>query len=325
MNEEKENIEEKENDTNAEHEGDIGTDDTNIEHEEEIYTSDTQDSADTSETADITEITEIQNPDTGDLPYDNTAEADKRRTKLKTIIISSVCLLLLIAAIVCRVLVKQHIDNVNAANEVVNMINDIGEVFATDESNEKITAACVAFNSLTDKQKSYVTNIDVLASAQRDYESKKADLDLTLLASELKTNSELCQAFFSDYSGVWYNAIYRKKDKYNNGDFSDFNNALQAFQASDTYTSAQTTLNTINKSIVNKLSELKNSPPSDTEAYEAVKNLYAAYQQMYELASHPEGSYNSYTSEVQRLNGNYKSAYANLTIAMPTLGLADGQ
>lgn len=271
-------------------------------------------------------VQEGQSMDTDIVPSELTSQENisndsKHRFNTKTVIILSICALVLIVAVLLGIGFKLHSNNVKAANNVVSMINDIGEIFATDETNEKITAAYNAYDALTDKQKKYVSNIGTLTDAKKTYDTKKADLNLVVLATALKSNAELCQAFFSDYAGVWYNAIYRKTDKYNNGDFSDFNNALRAFQSSDTYTNAQATLNTLNKTILNTLSELKEAPPSDTEAYDAIKNVYAAYQPMYELAVNPEGSYNSYTSEVQRLNGNYKSAYATLTIAMPTLAL----
>lgn len=299
---------------------------TFTENESEVKNPETVENSTVIEEQSIQAVQETQSLDTDIIPseipsQENTASTAKRRLSAKIVIILSICALILILAVLCGIGLKLHSDNVKAANNVVSMINDIGEIFATDETNEKITAAYNAYDALTDNQKKYVSNIDVLTEAKKTYNTKKADLNLVVLATALKSNAELCQAFFSDYAGVWYNAIYRKTDKYNNGDFSDFNNALRAFQSSDTYTNAQTTLNTLNKTILNTLSELKESPPSDAEAYDAIKNVYAAYQPMYELTINPEGSYNSYTSEVQRLNGNYKSAYATLTTAMPTLAL----
>ena len=239
---------------------------------------------------------------------------------VKKTIILAVCIVAVVGIICIGLTFKHYKDNVDAANNVINIINDIGEVFATSECENKINSAFQAYNSLTNKQKSYVSNIDILTAADKTYKTKEADLNMIVLATSLKNNAELCQAFFSDYSGVWYNAIYRKTDEYNKGDFSDFNNALRAFQSSDTYVTATTTLNTLNKTIVNTWAKLKDAPVSDTETLQALKDVYTAYQPLYSLATNPEGSYKSYTAEVQRLNGNYKTAYAALVTAMPSLG-----
>ncbi|MCI5892238.1 MAG: zinc ribbon domain-containing protein [Clostridiales bacterium] len=267
--------------------------------------------------SDNIEITEFFEPN--ESPIIDVNSKKKIGFTVKKGIVLAVCVLALGSVIFGGLKIKQYYDNVNAANTVINMINDIGEVTASPESADKIYNASQAYNALTDTQKSYVSNIDTLTNANKTYETKKSSLNMIVLATALKSNAELCQAFFSDYSSVWYNAIWRKTDKYNNGDFSDFNNALKAFQSSDTYTNAQKTLSTINKTILNTWKEIKDAPIEDAETYQALKDVYTAYQPMYTLAISPQGSYNSYTAEVQRLNSNYKTAYAALTAVMPSL------
>lgn len=59
---------------------------------------------------------------------------------------------------------------------------------------------------------------------------------------------------------VWYNAIYGKYDEYYKGDYSDFNNALKAFNSTITTSSAQTKLKKSNETIYNSYTNLKNVP-----------------------------------------------------------------
>lgn len=243
----------------------------------------------------------------------------KKFINLKFGLAAAASIVLISVAVIGGIKFINYKNDMSAATEVVNLINDIGSVAADNNSADKIYKASLAYKDLTEKQKGYVDNIEVLNDANKTYEIKKAKSNMITLATSLKSNSELCQAFFSDYSSVWYNAIYHKTDEYNNGDFSDFNNALSAFQVSSTYTSAQKTLNMYNTIITSTWQLLKNVPNADAEMFEAIKNLYTAYQPMYSLAIKPQGSYKSYTAEVQRLNGNYKTAYAALVAVMPEI------
>ena len=251
-------------------------------------------------------------------PIENTNVSEKKNIK-RRIILSAVILCLLAVSTLGIIKLKQHKDNINAANSVIEMINNIGEVSVSPEIENKINTASQAYDNLSDKQKQYVSNFNQLKKAKETYKKKDAELKMVILATTCKSAGEMCQAFFSDYSAVWYNAIYRKKDEYNNGDFSDFNKALLAFSTSSTYISASATLNTLNKTIVNTWADLKDSSVENSETYQALKNLYTAYKPMYDLATTPNGSYNSYTKETQDMNSAYKSAYAALTVAMPAI------
>lgn len=243
------------------------------------------------------------------------------RKKNKAVIISAVVagVILITGLSVGGFKYKQISDNKKAADFVIHLIDDIGEVSANETSANKIYDASQAYNSLSEEQKKYVTNEATLSKANQEYEINKATLNLSVLALYLKNNSELCQAFFSDYTSVWYNAIYRKTDEYNNGDFSDFNNALTAFASSNTYTSAQKTLNDTNNKILKTWKETINIPQNKQELYNAIKNLYTAYQPLYSLATKPQGSYISYKEETKRLSAAYKTAYASLAAVMPEI------
>ena len=67
-----------------------------------------------------------------------------------------------------------------AADAVIALINDIGTVEATDESNSKIVNAETAYSLLTADQKALVSNYETLKAARAEYErlvADKADLE----------------------------------------------------------------------------------------------------------------------------------------------------
>lgn len=78
-----------------------------------------------------------------------------------------------------------------AAMEVIKLINQIGKVTATDACKAKIDAAQAAYAQLTDAQKAFVTNYDVLTQAETKYEEElqkkedkaKADAVIDLINS----------------------------------------------------------------------------------------------------------------------------------------------
>lgn len=273
-----------------------------------------------------TENVEILTPEIINSENQSTDFTENNKTvkfDTKKIIILCVVIIVLFSAILGGIKFKQHKDNINAANNVINMINNIGEISATDEVGKKINTASSAYAALTDTQKSYVSNLDILTNAVESYGIKIAEVRMKLLASSLKSNANLCQAFFSDYSRVWYNAIYHKTDEYNNGDFSDFNKALLAFQQSDTYKNGIDSLNKLNKMITETWTSIKDTSINTTGEFNALKEVYTAYLPMYALATNPEGSYNSYTAEVIRLNTAYKTAYTSLAVIMPEINTLD--
>lgn len=59
----------------------------------------------------------------------------------------------------------------NKAAEVMKLIDAIGDVELTDECIEKINAAIDAYDALTDKQQSYVENVDDMYAAEDKYYS----------------------------------------------------------------------------------------------------------------------------------------------------------
>ena len=94
----------------------------------------------------------------------------------------------------------QGLKDQKAANEVKALIDDIGEVTATDECKEKIDAARTAFDSLSDDQQALVTNYAALTAAEKAYADQAAAnavIDLIDSIGEV-TNTHECEAKISE-------------------------------------------------------------------------------------------------------------------------------
>lgn len=68
-----------------------------------------------------------------------------------------------------KVLTAQGTDE-NAIEEVINLIDEIGEVVASDDCKAKIDAARAAYDKLNDQEKANVTNYQKLVDAEKKYE-----------------------------------------------------------------------------------------------------------------------------------------------------------
>ena len=247
---------------------------------------------------------------------------ENKKNNIKKYIIPISCIILVVCAIVFGGFkFKQYRTDKTAAGKVIAMINDIGEITVSDDFENQLKSISEAYTSLTEKQQTYVTNYEAFTKTQDTFLAQKSkNANMKIRVRSRKNAGELCQSFFSDYSGVWYNAIYEKSDEYNKGDFSDFNNALLSFQLSDTYTEGIDILKNFNTTITDTWSKLKDqlSGDDDKETYKVLKDLYAAYKPMYDMATTPKGSYNSYTSETQQLESTYNGAYAAMLSEIPS-------
>ncbi|MBQ7596478.1 MAG: hypothetical protein IJU45_07430, partial [Clostridia bacterium] len=76
--------------------------------------------------------------------------------------------------------------DLNAANDVIDLIDTIGTVEYTDECKEKIDAAKAAYNNLTAEQKELVTNYTTLTAAESTYALVEAKAQLTSAINEAK-------------------------------------------------------------------------------------------------------------------------------------------
>lgn len=82
---------------------------------------------------------------------------------------------------------EEKIVDIKAANEVIALIEGIGEVANTDESSAKIHAARDGYNALSQNQKALVSNFETLTKAESDYVDLVMDALLELLDFENPT------------------------------------------------------------------------------------------------------------------------------------------
>ena len=107
------------------------------------------------------------------------------------------------------------------ADPVVAKINAIGKVEYTDACKNKIDAANTAYNALTADQKTLVTNLDVLTTAQQTYDNLKAAAE-KLAADKAKADPVIAK--INAIGKVEY--TYACKDK-----IDEANNAYNALTA----------------------------------------------------------------------------------------------
>ncbi len=70
---------------------------------------------------------------------------------------------------------KVMLDKASVAQNVINMINAIGTVEATEDSRKLIYDARMAYESLSDELKAMVTNVDILTAAEKSFAKASAD------------------------------------------------------------------------------------------------------------------------------------------------------
>lgn len=77
----------------------------------------------------------------------------------------------------------EALENKAKANEVIDLINAIGEVDGSPESLERIRRARAAYDSLNDEQKALVTNYDSLLQAEKTYDELTHPVNYPLIIS----------------------------------------------------------------------------------------------------------------------------------------------
>ena len=108
-----------------------------------------------------------------------------------------------------------------AANPVIAKINAIGKVEYTEACKDKIDDASDAYEALTDDQKAFVTNLDVLTTAQQTYDDLKAAAEK--LAAD-KTKADAVIAKITAIGKVEYTDACKDK-------IDEANNAYNALNA----------------------------------------------------------------------------------------------
>ena len=246
----------------------------------------------------------------------------KRRPNKKTLIIAAVSAAAVVIVAVSGILIRNAVESKKAVDAVIASINNIGTVENNDECKALIDNAAAEYSSLSEKQQSKVTNYSSLTSAQNTYQSLVAleeyETHIHGAVAAIRLNITLYIAdALDDTRQVWYNAIYKKYDEYNKGDYSDFNNALEAFYLSDEHQKRLDSMKSMDDTLTSTIAKLQNPPEQYKSAYDAFTKLYGAYSPLYDEARNPSGSFNSFTTKLNTLITNYNTAEAEMKAILP--------
>lgn len=155
----------------------------------------------------------------------------------------------------------------------------------------------------------------VYSSMKSEKEAKQAEAIAVTYRKRLAMTSDLillasaqCTRTCSAISEEWKDHINDKAhDRY-----SDLESRLrEVVQASET------SLESTHESIESSVRQLSQPPESFTKAHAAFAALYGIYAQLYESATNPSGSYNSYCDLVNGLNGKLTQAASELKALLP--------
>ena len=262
-----------------------------------------------------------------DAKDENVSITTQRKNKnLLKISISCIALLILVTGSIIGV--RKFIDyreDIAKAENVISLISDIGEVSFSDVGDissssidcvNRIKAASEAYDNLTDKQKEKVTNYPILADAISKKNSSDYKLALKATALKIYMCELSCEILIDGIEDTWYNAIRKKYDKYNNGNY-DINIAIPAY-LKDSSNAETLSMITSSKSNIDEDLKLHVNPPEDCkDAYNALLDVYSVMNRAYEMATSPSGSYNSYSSNSNEVSTDFTLKYSKLNALMP--------
>lgn len=241
------------------------------------------------------------------------------RKHKKAVLITALSILAVILVVTCGIGIKKHSDSKKAVASVISSIENIGTVEYTEECKSRIEQAQTVYDLLSDKQKSKVSNYDTLSGAVDDYALLEYRSKLVSAANRMSTGEFYAEYVIGDVQTVWHNAIFKKYDKYNKGNY-DFNSAVQAYYNEPSNAESIKNFKTKTKAELDDLiAELQNPPEVYKEAYTALINTYGTFSRIYELADVATGSYNTYTEQSNELFNTFASQYGVLKALLPEI------
>lgn len=140
-------------------------------------------------------------------------------------------------------------------------------------------------------------------------------------ALESATNTMLLGAVDAEDVGnlvknVWYNAIYEEADpetdEYTrpNGYFvEDFNEALNNLFADASFNAMLSVVESKQERVTEMMKDLRNPPDEFEEAYDAIKDLYDAYNALTNLVTDPSGSLTSFSQSFHDADTEFANCY----------------
>ncbi len=142
-------------------------------------------------------------------------------------------------------------------------------------------------------------------NAKYEYEKNYAET-MMLMAEGAAEAEETCNIIHD----VWFNCIFKESDsatdeytKDDRGRFhSDFNDALAELSGSSYYEEKVEKLLENQRSTYEIMRKMKEPPKGYEDAYQALKELFDAYNDFVNMAVNPTGSLTTYTSDINEID-----------------------
>lgn len=155
-----------------------------------------------------------------------------------------------------------------------------------------------------------------LAAEKEAYIDTAYDFSLEILYAAAK-----CEDAGNLIKSVWYNTIFEVDDpetdeytklKMTTGFYDDFNISLTNLFSSDEYSEMLENMESDYEKISQFAIELKNAPEGLEEIGEAVSDTYKNYKKLYDNATDPTGSLETYSSDFSENDTNTVDSYDEL-------------
>lgn len=199
------------------------------------------------------------------------------------------------------------------------------ELEKMEEAPQKVEVTNLKLNIDKNKRKLLIAIVAVIIVVviggifiKKNYEQRKADD----YASNIQTitTSMLSEASTAESAGnlikqVWANAIYEDRDSETDeytrpdGYFVDFNTALANLFADSTFQSTIEGLESGQDEIKTLMKEMQNPPSEYEDDYEALKEMYDAYNDFVNLVIDPSGSLQTFSSNFNDADSEMLKTY----------------
>lgn len=267
----------------------------------------TPDDNEINEQVDIEETTEnfVELPSESS---DTSKEKPKiNKTKKRLIAIGSVvvALTLVVGSVF---LIRRSVIRNKQVKEVIVQIDNLGDVTFDSDYGTSLKNIKDLIAQLDEKQTKKITNYNDYSEKQKYYDSVYlTQIRMSGTWAEMNLLEFDVEYLVGEFKSAWYNAIYKKYDEYNKGDYSDFNDALANCMLTNSEKISK--LKRLKEGLDDSLSDISapadNTPQSLKDSYNLLLETYGLFTSYYDLAVNPTGSYNSYTAQVGSISSQF--------------------
>ena len=119
---------------------------------------------------------------------------------------------------------------------------------------------------------------------------------------------------------VWGNSIWEEHDDetdkytYNGTEFYDFNTALDNLYSDPDFSASLESLYDNKDEVMRAIKKLNKYPDGMEYSYELIKEGYDSYKKLYNLATSPDGSFNSYSDEFSDATDNFMDVFDKIEL-----------